>query len=315
MTERPMVHIGYHRTATTWFQQRFYPLVRSGAWIPREAARLALIAPRAFDFDPDAARAALDAAAASAGLPDARKLICEENLSGYLHNGGLGGLLSREMARRIQATLPDADIVVFLRAQPAMVAAAYAQYVRGGGTHGPERYVRAQELVHGASRHWYKAPLFALDHFDYAPLLNHYAALFGRKRVHVFLFEAFAANPGGFLRRFVDALELDVDLEAIDTTAVNASLSPARLTVLRRLNLLTARSVLDKRTLVSLRGWHDARWVWLDRLSPPRPHAATAPEAVLGPELAKAVAERFAGCNRRLARDWDLPLADHGYPG
>ena len=99
--DRPIFHIGYHKTATTWFQVRFYSSVTNGRYIPRRVVQEAFLRPKAFAFDPAAARDAV----MSSGDGD-RALVCEEDLSGFLHNGGLGGVYSLEVARRIKAAFP-----------------------------------------------------------------------------------------------------------------------------------------------------------------------------------------------------------------
>ena len=93
---RPIVHIGYHKTATTWFQKNFYPLVRNARFVARDRVRAAFLEIGAFHFDAEAARAALGVEAGESVI------LCEEGLSGYLHNGGLGGHLSRSVAERIE---------------------------------------------------------------------------------------------------------------------------------------------------------------------------------------------------------------------
>lgn len=310
MSARPILHVGYHRTATTWFQERFYPAVQNGTYLPRHVVRQALIAPRAFAFSPDAAREQL--MEHSAGQ---RLLICEENLSGYLHNGGLGGLLSKEIAGRLRDTLPDAHVVVFIRSQPRIVAAAYAQYVKGGGTHSLRRYIDAQELKKGAERHWYKAPLFSLDHFEYGPLLEHYASLFGRGAITVKLYEQFASQTETFLETFASQLALKVHLQTIDMKPINVSMSPRQLGIMRRLNFLTSRSVIDKHFYVNVSGWYFKRWIWCSRLE--RLLAGfdrNDIDADVTDELMLKIEKRFCSSNVALASDWNLPLAEFGYP-
>lgn len=73
----PIVHIGFHKTATSWFQQSVYPLVTSHRMIDRDLIRATFVDGDAFSFDPAAARTALGMDAA--GLP---LLLCEEKLSG-----------------------------------------------------------------------------------------------------------------------------------------------------------------------------------------------------------------------------------------
>jgi hypothetical protein len=308
IADRPVIHIGYHRTATTWFQEQFYPRVRNGTFVPRMAVRDLVIAPDAFSFSPEVARAGL------LQLGGGRRLlVCEENLSGYLHNGGLGGLLSKEVANRVHASFPDARIVVFIRSQPRIVAAAYAQYVKGGGTHSASRYVLAQREVRGAAQHWYKAPLFALDHFEYGPLLAHYASLFGRDSVVVRLYEQLAEDPRRFLEAFATELDLEVAIEEISLNRVNPSLSRRHLKFLRRLNLLTARSVIDKRSFRDLEGWYERRWEWVRRFD--RMFGGSTPDKpVLSAKLMRKIEDRFRDSNAALARDWGLPLDRYGYP-
>src|SRR5689334_3250233 len=109
---RPLVHIGYHKTGTSWFQKRVYPRLTSHTVVDQRAIRETLMGRDAFDFDPAAARAAL-------GLdrPDQPVVLCEEDLSGVLHQGLASTYIAKEMAHRLHAMLPDANILIFVRAQ------------------------------------------------------------------------------------------------------------------------------------------------------------------------------------------------------
>jgi hypothetical protein len=136
MPDRPIVHIGYHKTATTWFQKRLWPNLASHDYVPREVTQRALLDPPGMHFDAALASEVLGLATRSRPV-----VVSEENLSGYIHNGGLHGLLAPEMARRIKAVLPAARIVIFIRRQPDAVRASYSQYLAAGGTFGLRRYL------------------------------------------------------------------------------------------------------------------------------------------------------------------------------
>ncbi|QDP20198.1 hypothetical protein [Sphingomonas xanthus] len=303
---RPLIHIGYHRTGTTFFQQRFYPAVEGAAFVDRAMARELLIEPDAFSFDADDVRAHFTNFAAGRRL-----LICEENLSGYLHNGGFGGLVPKEVAHRLKAVFPDAQIVVFLRSQPAVIEASYAQYIRGGGTHSIDDYLHLGKASVGIGKYWYKSPHFSFDHFAYHPLLGLYRQLFGREAVSVHLYEEFAAGQREFLQRFARTHDLRVDTGGLEVDRVNASLTGRRLTWLRRLNLLTPHSVPDKHYLLDIKKWYKKRWVWLDRIAPRRDE----PRRPLLSDAHRAfIDRRYADGNAQLQAEWDLPLANHGYP-
>ena len=43
VTPSDIVHIGYHKTASTWFQKRFYPCVRSHRYVERRRIQEAFL--------------------------------------------------------------------------------------------------------------------------------------------------------------------------------------------------------------------------------------------------------------------------------
>jgi hypothetical protein len=304
---RPIVHIGYHKTATTWFQRHVYPAATSHRWVPRRVARRALLEPWGLAFDPVEARRQL------ADPADPRPpTICEENLSGYIHNGGLHGLMAPEAARRIHAVLPDARIVVVIRSQPDAIAASYVQYVRGGGTHGPSRYLHPARSLTGARRHPYKAPGFAFEHFEYHRLIAFYDALFGRESVTVLAYEDLCSDPAGFLTRYARTVGLSLDAGRAARHRPNGSFGPATLAVGRLLGLFTARSVVDKTWLIDVPGFYELRRIVLQGLG--RLDRAAPPEAILGEANVARIRRRFAASNRETARLRGLDLARLGYP-
>ncbi len=304
---RPVVHIGYHKTATTWFQQHVYPAATSHRWIPRSLARHALLDPWGLAFDPETARRQL-------GDPhDPRPpVICEENLSGYLHNGGLHGMIAPEVARRIKAVLPDARIVIVIRAQASAIAASYVQYVRGGGTHGPTRYLHPARFLTGARRHAYKAPGFAFEHFEYDRLIVHYDALFGPQNVLVLPFEALRVDPRSFLTAYAHAAGLQLGAGDVTALRPNRSFGQATLLAGRLTGLLTSRSVTHKACLISIPGFYEVRRQLLKLMS--RFDRAASPAAILGARNLSLIQDHFAQSNARTARLRDLDLSALGYP-
>jgi hypothetical protein len=303
-----IVHIGFHKTGTTWFQQCVYPRVKNLRYVPRATTQLALLMPSAYAFDP--ARAARELGVASGPL-----ILCEENLSGYPHNGGLHGFLTRAVAERIHAVLPDARVVVFVRAQPEMIAACYQQYVRGGGTHSAQRYLWPGDWLRGAEALPFKAPRFSFDHFEYDRVVAHYRALFGRERVHVFPFEALQRDTAGLLARFARELGLDLDLASVPLAKRNPSYSPSLLALMRVLNRFTARTVQDKRYWVHLPRWYSLRRRLIEPLNRSGLLGARATvESVLGEPAVAWIRQRFGESNRRLAALVPFDLEALGYP-
>lgn len=306
---RHLVHIGYHKSATTWFQQVYYPGVRNARYIDRKQVKQAFLEAGALHWRADHARRLLELDHAG------RAILCEEELSGYLHNGGLFGCLSKDMAQRLRAVFSDVDIVVFIRRQPDMIAACYAQYVRGGGTFSVNRYLWPQRyLSDGAESRYYKIPRFSFEHFEYLPLLSHYAALFGRERVHVFPYEALRETPDELLDEMETRFELCIKRQRLAGGRRNTSyrrwLHPAA----RFLNLFTRRTVLDKHYLVHIPYWYPVRRWLLESLNRLPLGAPPSPEQLLGDANLNYIDSRYRDSNGELADRFDLDLARYGYP-
>ncbi len=305
----PLVHIGYHKTASTWFQRSFYRRVTNRRYVKKGLVRRALLWPGAFEFAPERAREQLELKS-----PDEPVVLCEEGLSGYLHNGGMRGFFSAEIARRLHATLPAARIVIFVRSQPEMIASCYQQYVRSGGTHRPERYLHPDRFLEGASRHPYKIPRFDFEHFRYLPLIRHYQGLFGAEAVHVYAFEDFRRDSPGFLQRYAQELGLELSEEVLPDGRTNASFSMPLLRLARVLNRFTARSVEDKHYLLHLPGWYEWRGKHLESFNRKRRRGSPKSVEVLGEEEVRAIEECYRESNRELAAHTGLELAELGYP-
>jgi len=300
---RPIVHIGYHKTATTWFQRAIWPSLESHDWIPREVTQEALLNPPGMHFDPGGARRVLK-------LDDRTKpvVLSEENLSGYIHNGGLHGLVGPEMARRIHAVLPEARIIVFVRNQPDVIRASYSQYVAGGGTYGLDKYLHTYERVYGALRAPFKAPAFEWEHFEYHRLIGLYDDMFGRENVFVYPYE-WLKTPEMLFER----LEVDLGIrfpEGIaDKRGANVSHSEKGMEGLRFANRFTRQSVANKDWLMDPPGGHALRNVVRFFLKAVPGGPFRLPKSVVD-----EIGRYYAASNGRLAELRALPLADLGYP-
>ena len=300
---RPIVHIGYHKTATTWFQNQVWPASTSHDYIARAVTQQALLAPPGMHFDAAAARDALTLDGRARPV-----LLSEENLSGYPHNGGMHGLIGPEMARRIHAVLPDAQIVIFVRNQHEIVRATYAQYVSGGGTWSLRRYLGGKAGRHGALTRSYKAPAFEWEHFAFDRLIAHYDALFGPDSVHVYPYE-WLREPDALLVRLRRDLGVVVPGEASACPRANRSLGRGALLALRFANLFTRQSVVNKTTLIDLPGGQGLRHAakWLIKQLPSRPFRLPA-------DIEAHIDAYYAESNARLVDRLGLPLAALGYP-
>jgi hypothetical protein len=298
----PIVHIGFHKTGSSWLQRELLPRAQGVSLVPRREVRECLLVPTLRAFDPADARSRL------LGGRAGRVVVSEEELSGNLHTGGLHGAFSKEIAERLHAALPEARVAVFIRSQTAMLAAAYRQYLKSGGTHRIGRFLEPSPAPH-------KRPRFELDFLAYDRLIDHYEALFGRARVHVFAYEMLAARPRDLIDALREQLGLDLDPDAVSTAAVNPSYRRGTLAFLRIANHFHDREIPNARCWVAVPGLYPLlRFLAprLDRL----PFLGRVPQLSdwLPPERIRALEDRYRESNARIEKARGLGLAGFGYP-
>jgi hypothetical protein len=303
-----IVHIGYHKTATNWFQRYYYPQVTNAEYLHRKKARAAFLSDSGFKFSRTKALHEL-------GVAETRRIIlCEEELSGNIHNGGLYGFLSKETAIRIKEVLPDCSVVIFIRNQLSMISSVYSQYIREGGTHSPERYLFHEKYLSETGFSPRYAPLFSFDHFEYLPLVKHYQEVFGEEQVFVYPYEAFNADTKTFMKDFEDSHNIHANWTLVKNQRVNQSYKRHTLYLARLLNLFTYRDVTDKRILINIPYFYKFRRHILKVLNYLPISSAPTAEDNLGREVTEFIRQRYSISNNELRSHLKLPLEKYGYP-
>lgn len=231
---RPLIHVGYHKTGTTWLQRVLFQDPEGNfVWaLPRQAVIQRLVLVNGFDFD------AIDAAAELLARfhrvsPGRIPVLSCERLSGSPHSGGHD---SKVVAERLAAVFPGARILVVVREQTSMLVSLYKEYVQGGGAASFSRYVRPPRLSQGA------IPLFRADYLEYDKLIAYYRSLFDAE-VLVLPYELLARDARSFVGRicnFVGAAPPH-DLRG----SLHVSVPAAAVAVKRRLNRWAVRSALN----------------------------------------------------------------------
>ena len=229
MATPPLVHIGYHKTGTSYLQKKLFTdeahfTIPWGAQSTMAVEHFLLAHP--MRFDPEAVRGEFYAAIAEG---DTRiPVISQEALSGRPVRGVY---YADQVARRIRAAFPDARILIGIRQQEAMLESLYFQYIRMGGTDRLETLLGAN-----TDRAGYR-PTFRLDHLEYDLMIEHYAGLFGAQNVLALPLELLAADPAEYVARINGFLGLDWAPE-MSRQAVNARRSDRVMQLERRLNMI-----------------------------------------------------------------------------
>lgn len=171
-SKRPCIHIGYHKTATTWLQRSvFIPAHGFEPVLSHPEIFADLIAPHALDFSAAPLR---DEIAARIARTPHRAVVSLENLSGNPFEGGKDSV---DIAHRLAAVAPEARILVTIREQTRILASLYMQYVSRGGTMPPAEFF-AEDPAPGYA-------CFRVDHVYFHRLVGLYQDLFGAGNVFV----------------------------------------------------------------------------------------------------------------------------------
>jgi hypothetical protein len=297
---QPLVHIGYHKTGTTWLQREVFS--SSAAGFSQLGGAQRLIAVNAFSFKPRKVRKQMERRIGEVLDRGLTPVLSSERLSGAPHFGGYD---SEIIADRLAAVFPNSRIMVVIREQKEMFLSIYKQYIRRGGAASLRQYL-------AAPRDGYWMPQFRFEYLEYHRLISRYQDLFGARNVLVLPYELLRSRPGDFLAKVSGFM--DMPPAEPQNRPMNVSLSALSLSLRRHAN----------------------RYVVLDPVNPappfdfPRSHEilerscravdAIAPKSLLERHerrwrhrAAREVGNRYSHSNARTAALTGLDLRTFGY--
>jgi hypothetical protein len=311
-----LVHIGYHKTGTSWLQHFVFDDPASGYGSvghesPSHPVRR-LVAEHPLHYDRRKIRRAFERLIRKVEAQGLLPVVSLERLSG---NPYAGGHDSCQIADRLHNALPDARVLVVIREQRSMVAAIYKQYVKAGGTASLEQFLRPPTDRSALGN------LFDFRFYEYEHLIAYYHRLYAPENVLVLPFEQFVRDGRGFVERIAafagrpipKALMAALPYESRD----NRSVSALSIAALRHVNRLAPRTELNPGPAVESGA---AQWL-TKRLKKPnvleRPFArsvAASADARLRRIVDETVGDRYAESNRRTAELTELDLPSYGWP-
>lgn len=206
-----IIHVGLHKTGSTFLQQEIWPQVEGVHYLTRPFTQHN----HAFNklqYADDSVYDREDAAAVLRGFEADRFLISDEALSGKPVM--LSCLNRTQTARRLHELFPKAVIVLFVRDQRDIMLSHYNSYVKmpfgvkpihklfwkPGADYAYEEGVREGDYYDPETLYYNTNDIFIhFDCFLYAPLVSLYQRLF--ERVEVFLYEDLKHRQDDVLRR------------------------------------------------------------------------------------------------------------------
>ena len=305
-----VVHVGLHKTATTFLQQSFFPELEGATFvhathelpqdptpIHRFIMDLLFRNPAAIDIDGHR-----EAIAAFVDAQPGVTIVSSEALFGWPFENHVN---FRPNAELLAEVLPDAKIWLVLRRQDSWLESAYSQVLKQGLSTSPERFTNFRDGAFG-DFNWniYNGPNLDVRDLDWRPYVRHYQRRFPAG-VLVLPYEGFSRDASEFLGTFCDFAGVPRFVPE-ERKRVNVAFSPV--------SAMTAR-VVNKLPLGLKMG--------LKKVVPPRAHPAAILNRTLDPLLKRrpimpatiksAALDLHREANADLAAMLALDLAVHGY--
>lgn len=313
-----LIHIGYHKTATTWLQNMLFtaenawfiplstkthgPSTLAGHFIYDRSGYLL----NSFDDNVEVIReelALIDQqhnAATNTRIP----VMSEERLSGNPHSSGFDAAI---IARRIHRIFPSGKILIMLREQSAWILSNFFQYLAIGGTHSLYKYLN--------TKYDGKRPGFAPGHLCFHYLIKQYQDLFDPRNVLVLPYELFETNSTLFFEKLSAFVGKEIKTSPSDHhKKLNRSGNHYLNYKLRNLNLFLHSSSVNNHSALKnsiSRNLSNLARTALRPLIPP--NFNTSLQTRMKQEIEQWSEGRFTASNR-ITRDLiQIDLAEYGY--
>ncbi len=245
---RPILHIGFPKTATTWFQEVFYPNVQNINYFKREVVQKLFLIPGAFDWNKDKCNERIESLIDTNANKNTR-VICEELLLGRLRAGGVKHFVTKEVAKRLKDIFPEASIVIFIRNQIDVLVSSYFQYIQSGGNYSIDKFLYPKKISGGD---YNNMVLLGIEYFEYHKVIEYYIELFGKDNVHIFLYEEFNNSPQEFIKKYNDKFGFVVNERDLAYQKVNRGYRVLLIPLRKLCNSLTRNGPLNKYYLIHI---------------------------------------------------------------
>jgi hypothetical protein len=243
---KTIIHIGLHKTATTYLQENVWPTLTDFTLLSRPFTQHN----HAFNqlqyaddslYDPELLTAILKQ------IPSQNLLLSDESFSGKPLSFSY---LNRSMiANRLYQHFPNAEIILFLRDQKDIIKSHYNSYIKM-----PYGVKKIDDFIYKAKKDfsysdYLKQPnkyemsslyyntndtFLHLDCFKYTCLIELYKKLFNK--CHIFLYEDFKADQAAVIHRLEDIVEQRIKPKGFEVK--NQSLSAISIERRRQANQL-----------------------------------------------------------------------------
>ena len=306
-----LIHIGYHKTGTTWLQKTLFS-ANSPVFIPLSLSGKAKYMGKYFIYDQEgyllspfesnkaALLKELDATLSQLDLKGKIPVISNERLSGNPHSSGFD---SKLIADRIHGCFPNAKIFCVIREQKDMILSTYLQYLKIGGIDSLKTYL--------TRRYDGRRPGFSPENLRYENLISYYHQLFSPDNVLALPYEMLNDQPADFIKCIGNFVSVNIDENiANPTVKYNVRVKNSVTQRFPVLNLFANKSSVNA---FSPLGWPSAAKLLFNAVSGLMPGDNSAYIEKLKQQIDQIIKNRYEDSNRKLADLIGRDLSEYGY--
>jgi hypothetical protein len=202
-----LIHIGFHKTASTYLQLKYFKNIDNLQRINDDFKEKDLdkwffenfinINPYEFDRDEFLSEFENELTSIYSLNHESNLLISDENLSGNIYLG----VDSKELMNRLYETFGKVKILIIIRNQIDFILSAYSNYILHGGIKTLKHWITSIETHNG----------LILEKIKYSYLVENYQELFGKENIEVIPYELLWDKNFGINRYIENTLNITVN--------------------------------------------------------------------------------------------------------
>ena len=284
-----IIHIGYPKTATTWFIRKFYPNIRNADTIYYDNIK--------FDITPGNEVFEINY---EKTLPEKEKLIIVTHaFAGLVNLYWENGKYRELFLKNLKNLYPGSSIVLFIRNQFDFMASIYSSYLKKGGSY------TIQELF--SEKFTSDGKFFSFEYLKYDKLIKMYQEQFGKDKVHVYVYEEFLESNDTFLKDYIHLFGLDIDLNDLSFVKSNEKLRKGLISLVRATNSFIKNGAKPKYNFFNIPITYSIINDHIDKLNQFKIWGKKLDSKnMLGDELTAFVDEYYKESNHDLINSYDL---------
>ncbi|MBN2348490.1 MAG: sulfotransferase [Bacteroidales bacterium] len=291
----PIIHIGFPKTASRWFQRQFLPYVENITIISKKEIFRTIFNDQNFIPDYESIKSQFT-------NYSGKLILSDHGFVGTNHSLGIRNYLTREHTYRLKKIFPNAKIILFIRNQPDIIASTYLQYIREGGTYTLSKFIRSERF-----RKLNDLIFFYYPYFEYHKLIEFYEELYPPENIFVYLFEDFCINPKVFISNLSKTFDFKYDPQRINYNKFNPRYRKGIIPLLRFSNHFTEKNIINKNYFIHIPAFFEysrKAFSWLNQWeifgNPP------SSEIILGKNNLEKINSYYRKSNRILVEKYKL---------